>query len=83
MNTMLVVMVGTSSVIMVHCVCVVAGLSRIKWHGHIVRFAGVSAAIALLAGGAIGMVLNFTHWPLLLAVGIAGEFVFDRRNAKC
>lgn len=72
-----------AGVILVHCVCVVSGLSRLKWQGHKGRFAGVSASIALLAGGALGMVLSFYHWPFLLAAGIAGEYVFDRRNTTC
>ena len=70
-----------AGVILVHCICVTARLSRNKWHGHKGRFAGVSASIALMAGGAAGMVLDFAHAPLLLLIGMAGEFVFNRRGS--
>lgn len=73
-------LLAASAVILVHCLCVVARLSRNKWEGHKGRFAGVSASVALMAGGAMGMVLALPHAPLLLAVGVAGGFIFERRG---
>ena len=77
----LIIILMASGVILVHCVCVVATLSRSKWDGHRGRFAGVAASIALMAGGAMGMVLAFPHAPILLTVGLAGNFIFERRGA--
>lgn len=77
----LMILLMASGVILVHCVCVVAKLSRSKWDGHQGRFAGIAASIALMAGGAMGMLLAFPHAPILLTVGLAGSFIFERRGA--
>lgn len=81
--TMMVVLMVSVGVILVHCLCVVASLSRKKWAGHLARFAALSASIALLAGGALGMLLAFPHAHILLATGAAGSFVFERRRSLC
>lgn len=81
MSTMiLLVLLVAAGVILVHCVCVAAKMSRRRWQGHKARFAGVSASIALMAGGAVGLLLECHYAPVLLATGVAGSFVFDRRE---
>lgn len=77
---MSVILLLAAAVILVHCVCVAARMNRRRWSGHKLRFAGISAAIALMAGGACGMVLGAVYAPLLLSVGVAGSFIFDRRG---
>lgn len=79
--TMMVILMVSVGVILVHCVCVVASLSRKRWAGHQARFAGLSASIALMSGGALGLLLAFPHAPFLLAVGVAGRYVFERRGS--
>lgn len=70
-----------AAVILVHCVCVAAKMSRRKWDSHKLRFGGISASVALMAGGACGMALGAAYAPVLLSVGVAGSFVFDRRGS--
>lgn len=70
-----------AGVILVHCLCVISNLSHRKWSGHKGRFAGVTFSVALLAGGAAGMVLDYPPAPVLLIVGIAGAYIFERRGS--
>lgn len=68
-------------VVLVRCICISATLSRMRWEGHQARFAGVAAAHALLAGGAVGMLYGLPHAPVMLLAGVAGWIVFERRRS--
>lgn len=67
------------AVVLLHCLRQIASLNYKKWHGHLVKFAGLALAHALIAGGAVGVALGMGVAPMLLLIGIAGKILFDRR----
>jgi hypothetical protein len=79
MNLILILRILAAGVILVHCMCIVAKLSPRNWFGHRLQFFGLSAAYALIAGGAVGSAFSWHLAPTLLLLGIAGLVLFDRR----
>jgi hypothetical protein len=72
-----------AAIVLVRCVCVAAKISRRNWHGHPFQFAGISAAYALIGGGAGGMALGWHVAPWLLLLGVVLWVLFDRRRQPC
>lgn len=75
------IMLLSAGVILARSVCLAAKLSANDWPGHPVRFAGIAAANALLAAGAVGVVLGWTPGTVLLLVGVAIKMMSDRRRS--
>lgn len=69
-----------AGVIMVHCTCLIAKLNHRNWYGHKLQFVGLSAAYALIGGGAVGIALGYPPAIMLLLFGEAARVVFDRRE---
>jgi hypothetical protein len=65
--------------VLMRCFGLVSVLNRKKWVGHPFEFTGFSSAIALTAGGAVGVLLGSSLGPLLLLTGVAAWMFFDRR----
>lgn len=70
-------------VVLLHCVCVAAKISRKDWSGHPLQFIGVAASRALFVGGTVGMLLHFQAAPWLLLAGIVIYILTDRRRHSC
>lgn len=72
-------MLSAMLVILGRCIELSAVLSRKLWSGHPFRFAAFSVAVALTAGGAVGVLFGWGGGPVLLLLGIGGWMFFDRR----
>lgn len=68
-----------ATIVMLHCFNLIAKLNPRNWLGHKLQFAGLAAAYASLAGGAVGTALGYPHSATLLLFGVAGIMLFDRR----
>lgn len=74
------ILILAAVVIMVRCTCIIATLSPRTWLDHRLKFFGLSAAYALMAGGAVGTATGWHAGPALLLIGVAGTVLFDRRH---
>ena len=72
----------SAGVILARSVCLASKMSARDFNGHLFRFASIAAANALLASGAVGVVLGWNHGTFLLLVGAAVKLVSDRRNGN-
>lgn len=76
------IMLACMVIILARCICVTPKLSRTTWSGSRAHFAALAGTFALLAGGAVGTALHWTHGPLLLMMAVAGWILFDRRKPR-
>lgn len=76
--TVLLMLSGTI-VILGRCIELSALLNRKQWSGHRGQFVGFSVSVALTAGGAVGVLFFWGYGQVLLLLGVAGWFVFNRR----
>lgn len=74
----MILVLASSAVVVVRCVCVASTMSRRDWAGHPLRFAGAAAGYSLMCAGAVGMVLGFSHAPAMLLIGLACWILFER-----
>jgi len=77
---MTLILILSTTVIMMHCLCLISKLSPRRWFGHRLQFFGLSAAYAFIAGGSVGIVLGWHMAPAWLLIGVAGKILFERRN---
>jgi hypothetical protein len=79
-NILLVLMMLLGTVIVLgRCIELSALLSRKGWMGNPFQFVGFSVSVALTAGGAVGVLFFWGYGQVLLLLGIAGWFYFNRR----
>lgn len=74
------ILILAAIIILVQCTCIIAKLSPRAWLGSRLKFLGLSAAYALMAGGAVGTAAGWHMGPALLLIGVAGTVIFDRRH---
>jgi hypothetical protein len=67
-------------VVLLRTTLVVSSMNAQNWQGHHLHFAALAASWALLCGGALGAALSWKFGTPMLLIGIAGWFLFDRRN---
>lgn len=82
MTLMTWIMLVSAGVVLVRTICLAAKMSANDFNGHLFRFASIAAANALLAAGAVGVVLGWHYGTFLLLVGAAVKLVSDRRNGN-
>jgi hypothetical protein len=73
------VLLAAAGVVMTRCVVLVAHLSPKRWIGPKWQLLGLASAYALIGGGAIGALLVWPASSVLMVVGLAMLFIFDRR----
>lgn len=78
--TLFLVSLVAAMVVVFRSVCVAAHLSRKGWDGHLWQFVGIAMSYALIAGGAVAVVLHWHGGATLLLLGMCGWILMDRRN---
>lgn len=73
------VLLAAAGKVMTRCVVLVAHMSPKRWFGPKWQLLGLAAAYALIGGGAIGALLGWPPSAMLMVVGLALLFTFDRR----
>jgi hypothetical protein len=76
---MIIISLLAAGIIMLHVINLVSKFNHETWLGHKAQFAALAAAYACLAGGAVGAAVGYPHADLLLAIGVSGILLFDRR----
>jgi hypothetical protein len=71
-----------ATIILFRAIQVGARLDWHKWSGHPLQFVGYSLAYPLLAGGALGILLDRNGGFLLLLVGIMFQLLSERRRTR-
>jgi len=71
-----------ASIILFRAIQVGTRLDWKRWSGHPLQFIGNSIAYPLLAGGAVGVLLDRKIGFLLLLVGIMFQMISERRTIR-
>ena len=76
-------MIVSAIYILMRCIAAAAKMKRENWSGHPLRFLGLSAAYALVGGGALAFALGIHFMGgSLLMFGSLAFMVFDRRISE-
>ncbi len=76
---MTLVLLAAASVVMMRCLVLVAHLSPKRWFGPKWQLLGLALGYALIGGGAVGALLGWPASSVLMVIGLAMLFTFDRR----